>query len=172
MSHVFRVSLYALVLSLGLKTLAFSQDQSSSAVPNSSPPPAVRAVVEKYFALYAAKDLDGVIGLWSEKSPDHASLKQNLQGQFATESYSSSLPTISRVKVEGERVSLRATVNLTVNDLKSNQKRERRIARNMAFVMEDGKWKIWRYAPAENDLAEALVKARTEAEKAGWLAEE
>src|SRR5215813_2845586 len=175
MSYVFRVSLCALVLSLSLKSPAFSQVQSSSAVPNSSQPPAepaVRAVVEKYFALYATKDLDGLMGLWSEKSPDQVSLKQNLQRQFATESYSLSLPSISRVKVEGEKVSLRATVNLTVIDLKSNQRRERRIARNMAFIMEDGKWKIWRYAPAENDLAEALAQAKTEAERAGLLAEE
>src|SRR5262249_38109444 len=175
MSYVFRVSLCALVLSLSLKSLAFSRVQSSSAVPNSSQPPAepaVRALVEKYFALYAAKDLDGLMGLWTEKSPDHASLKQNLQRQFATESYSMSLPTISRVKVEGEKLRLRATVNLTVTDLKSNQRRERRIARNMTFIMGDGKWRIWRCAPAENDLAEALARAKTEAERAGLLAEE
>src|SRR5262245_8871712 len=134
MSLMLRVSLCALVLSLSLKSPAFSQVQSSSAVPNSSsspPEPAVRAVVEKYFALYAAKNLEELMGLWSEKAPDHASIKRNVQRQFAAEIYRSSLPTISHVKVEGEKVSLRATVNLTVTDLKSEQKRERRVARNM-----------------------------------------
>src|SRR5262249_45353081 len=53
-----------------------------------------------------------------------------------------------------------------------NQKREQRIVRNMAFIMEDGRWKVWRYVPAENDLAEALVQAKTETERAGLLAEE
>src|SRR5262245_44432156 len=175
MSHLFRVLLCALVLSLSLKSPVFPRVQFSSAVPDSSQSPAetaVSALVEKYFALYAAKDLEGLMGLWSEKSPDHASLKQNLRRQFATESYSLSLPTISRVKVEGEKVSLRATVNLTGIGLKSNQKRERRIARNMVLVREDEKWKVWRYAPAENDLAEALAQAKTEAERAGLLAEE
>src|SRR5262245_46948525 len=175
MSHAFRVSLYALVLSLGLKSLAFSQVQPSSAVPNSSPhqaEPAVRAVVEKYFALYAAKDMDGLMNLWSRQAPDYTSFKQDLERQFKTGDDLFSVPTISRFKVEGEKLSLRATVNLTATDLKSDQKRERRIVRNMAFIMEDGRWKVWRYVPAENDLAEALVQAKTETERAGLLAEE
>src|SRR5215813_8170246 len=175
MSYVFRVSLCALVLSLSLKSPAFSQVQSSSAVPNSSQPPAepaVRAVVEKYFALYAAKDIDGLMNLWSRQAPDYTSFKQDLERQFKTGDHLFSLPTISRVKVEGEKVSLRATANLTAVNLKSDQKRERRIARNMAFIMEDGKWKVWRCAAAENDLSEALAMAKTEAERSGLLAEE
>src|SRR5215467_12500497 len=98
MPFAFHDSLFSLALSLSLISPGFSQPQSSPSDHNASQAsaePAVRAVVEKYFALYAAKDLDELIGLWSEKSPDHASLKQNLQRQFATESYSSSPPTIS-----------------------------------------------------------------------------
>jgi hypothetical protein len=141
MSTAFRVSSLSLALSLSLICPVFSQSQSSSS--SSSAPPTVarspaesdlRAVVEKYFALYAGKDLEGLMGLWSEKSPGHASFKQSLQGQFAAENYSFSLPAISRLKVEGERASLRATVNLTATNLKNNQKREQRIARNFALV--------------------------------------
>src|SRR5262249_1218329 len=175
MSLVLRVSLYALALSLSLKSPVFSQVQSSSAVLNSSQSPAetaVRTLVEKYFALYAAKDLDGLMNLWSQQAPDYASFKQNLERQFRTEDDRFSLPTISRVNVEGEKVSLRATVNLTAIDPKSNQKREQQIVRNFALVREDGKWKVWRCAPAEEDLAEALVKAKSEAERAELLAEE
>src|SRR5262245_51394444 len=173
--------LLALSLSLNVAFLALSQPASSApAIQNSSDhnasqasaEPAVRAVVEKYFTLYAAKDLDGLIGLWSEKSPDHSSLKQNLERQFRTENYSLSLPTISRVKVEEEKVSLRATAHLTAIDLKSNQKRELQLARNFALVREERKWKIWRCAPAEEDLAEALVKVESEAERAKLLTEE
>src|SRR5215510_10527792 len=175
MSHLFRVSLCALALSLSHMSPVFAQAPSAPATlsaSQSSAETAVRAVVEKYFALYAAKDLDGLIGLWSQKSPDLATLKQNLERQFAIESYGLSLPVVSRVTVEGEKVSLRAAVNLTATNLKSNQKREQRIVRNMAFIMEDGRWKVWRYAPAENDLAEALIKTQTEAERTGLLAEE
>ena len=179
MSSAFRVSPLSLALSLSLICPVFSQSQSSS--PPSSAPLTVaraqaesdlRAVVEKYFALYAGKDLEGLMGLWSERSPDHASFKQSLQGQFAAENYSFSLPAISRLKVEGARASLRATVNLMAINLKNNQKREQRIARNFVLVSEDGKWKVWRSAPAENDLAEALAKSKTEAEREGLLADE
>ena len=176
MSSAFRVSSLSMALSLSLICPAFPQAQSpSSAPPTVARPTAesdLRAVVEKYFALYAGKDLEGLMSLWSEKSPDHASFKQNLQLQFAAENYSFSLPAITRLKVEGERASLRATVNLTAINLKNNQKREQRIARNFALVSEDGKWKVWRSAPAENDLAEALAKSKTEAERAGLLADE
>jgi hypothetical protein len=82
-----------------------------------------------------------------------------LQREFATENTSFNFPAISQVKMEGGKVSLRATVTRSAINLKSNQKREQRIARNLAFVREDGKWKIWRYAPAEDDLAEALANA-------------
>jgi len=170
-----RVSLLLLASSLSLSGAVFSPVQSSASVLNASQSSAeteARALAEKYFALYAAKDLDGLMGLWSEKSPDHSSLKQNLERQFATESYSLSLPTISRVKVEEDKVSLRATAHLTVIDLKSNQKRELQIARNFAMVREERNWKVWRCAPAEEDLAEALVKVENEVERAKLLAEE
>ena len=165
--------LLALSLSFNFASLALSQPVSSApAIQNSSDQEALRALVEKYFALYAAKDLDGLMGLWSEKSPDRSSLKQNLERQFATENYSLSLPTISRVKAEEDKVSLRATAHLTVIGLKSNQKRELQLARNFALVREERKWKVWRCAPAEEDLAEALVKVESEAERAKLLAEE
>src|SRR6266498_2175985 len=165
--------LLALRLGLNVAFLALSQTvYTAPAIQNSSDQEALRALVEKYFALYAAKDLDGLMGLWSEKSPDRSSLKQNLERQFATESYSLSLPTISRVKAEEDKVSLRATARLTVIGLKSNQKRELQLARNFALVWEEKKWKVWRCAPAEEDLAEALVKVESEAERAKLLAEE
>src|SRR5215475_12391013 len=165
--------LLALSLSFNVAFLALSQPAfSAPAIQDSLDQEALRALVEKYFALYAAKDLDGLMGLWSEKSPDRSSLKQNLERQFATESYSFSLPTISRVKAEEDKVGLRATARLTVIDLKSDQKRELQLARNFALVREEMKWKVWRCAPAENDLAEALAQAKTETELAGLLAEE
>ena len=175
MSSAFRVPSLSLTLSLSLICSVFSQAQSTSAPPTVTRSPAeseLSAVVEKYFALYAGKDLDGLMSLWSEKSPDYASLKQNWQRQFAAEDFRCSQPALSRVKVEGERASLRAMVNLMAINLKSNQKREHRMARNFALVREDGKWKVWRSALAENDLAATLAQAGAEAERTAMLAEE
>src|SRR5215213_4684289 len=175
MSSASRVSFCLLALSLSLINSPVAQLQSSSRVPGSAPPPgesAVRVLVEKYFALYAAEDIDGVISLYSEKAPEYASLKQNLQRQFATDDFSVSDPVISRVKVEGEKASLRAATNLTAVNRKSSQKREQRVVRNFGFASEGGQWKIWRSAPAAEDLAEALVGAKTEAERDLLLTEE
>jgi len=175
MSFAFRLPWHLLALSLCLISSVLAQSQSSSSALNASSSPddaAVRAVVEKYFALYAAKDRDGLISLWSRQSPDYAALKQDWQREFTAETYSLSPPTISRVKVEGERASLRATAHLTAINPQSKEKREQRIVRNFAFVREGGTWKVWRAVPAEQDLAEALMKAKTEAERTGLLAEE
>jgi len=132
----------------------------------------VRVVVEQYFARYATKDLDGLLSLWSAKSPDYAALKKDLERQFAAEDYLLSAPSLSRINVEGEQASQRATVKLTTTDLKSNKQREQQITRNFALVRENGRWKVWRFVPAEKDLAEALVKAKTEEERSGLLAQE
>src|SRR5215470_7651614 len=170
-----RVSLLLLASSLSLSSAVFSPVQSSASVLSASQSSAeteARALVEKYFALYAAKDLDGLMRLWSQRSPDYASFKQRLERGFATEDYRFSLPAVSRVKVEGEKVSLRAAMSLTAIDLKNNQPRERPIVRNFAMVREEGKWKVWRFVPAENDLAEALAQAKTGKERAELLAQE
>jgi CHAT domain-containing protein len=175
MPFVFRAPLLALALSLSLINQVFSQVQSSASplpVATASTESEVRAVVEQYFALYAAKDLDGLLNLWSAQAPDYATLKQNWQRQFATADFRLSQPAISRFKLAGEKTSLRVTAKLTATDLKSKQQRERQIRRNFALVREDGKWKVWRTAPAENDLAEALMKAKTEAERTQLLTEE
>jgi CHAT domain-containing protein/tetratricopeptide (TPR) repeat protein len=174
MPFAFRASLLALALSLSLSGPVCSPVQSASTLDSTQSPAEAeaRALVDRYFALYAAKDPDGLLSLWSEKSPDYAALKQNWRRQFAAEDFRFSQPALSRVKVEGEQASLRATVKLTATDLKSKQQRERQIARNFSLVREAGAWKIWRYAPAENDLAEALAQLKTDAERARVLAEE
>ncbi|MEW6210360.1 MAG: CHAT domain-containing tetratricopeptide repeat protein [Acidobacteriota bacterium] len=95
-----------------------------------------------------------------------------MQQQFATEDLSFGSPAISRVKVEDEKAGLRAAATLTAIDLKSKQKREDRVAHNFEFVKEGGEWKVWRYASADSDLAEALVRAKDEVEREALLAEE
>src|SRR5262249_39603119 len=70
------------------------------------------------------------------------------------------------------KASLRTTIALTSINLKSQQKSEQRLVCNFEFVKVGEEWKVWRYAPAAKDLAGALVKAKSEAERAGLLAEE
>jgi tetratricopeptide (TPR) repeat protein len=179
MSNPFRFIGGVVALSLGLACLPFvsaAKFHSAEPLPHAQfqadEEKSLRALVEKYFALYAAKDVEGVFSLWSAQAPEYATLKSNWQRQFATADYRANLPAISRLKVEGEKASLRAMVTLTTTDLKSKQQRERQIARNFDLLSEKGVWKVWRVSPAENDLAEALMKVQTEAGRAALLAQE
>src|SRR5262249_53596180 len=163
-----------MMLALGLSTIGFLQVGSRAQGSTSGPleEAALRAVVEKYFAAYGKKDLAGVAALWSEKSPNLATYKQSLQQQFTSEDLSFGSPAISRVKVESEKASLRVTIVLTSTNLKSQRKSEQRLIRIFEFVKGGGEWRVWRYAPAAEDLAVALVKANSKAEQAKLLAEE
>jgi CHAT domain-containing protein/tetratricopeptide (TPR) repeat protein len=175
MPLVFLRSLGLLALSLSLSHSALGKFQSPSSVSNSHPSPdesAISALVDKYFSAYGKKDLAGVVALWSEKSPDLATNKQRLQQQLTSEGLSYGSPTISRVKTEGEMASLRVTIALTSINLKSWQAGEQKMVSNLELVKEGGEWKVWRFAAAAEDLAVALVKADTEAERAMLLAEE
>src|SRR5215475_10477217 len=116
MAFEFRVSLLLLASSLSLSSAVLSPVQSSASVLNASQSSAeteARTLVEKYFALYAAKDLDGLMGLWSAKLPDPAGKRKALGSQLETPEVIFSGLTISRVKIEGERASLRCVLDMT-----------------------------------------------------------
>ena len=169
------ICLLLLALNLTLTFSALGQSQPSSSTLDISPSPvdaALSAALEKYFTLYAAKDLDALMSLWSTKSPDYASFKKELQQQFLAEDDRFDAPTISGVKADADNASLRATINRTAVNLKTGQKRKQHIARNFSFVRENGQWKIWRSVSAESDLAAALVKAGSEPERTKLLAAE
>jgi CHAT domain-containing protein/tetratricopeptide (TPR) repeat protein len=179
----FRAPLFLMALNLSLASPVLAQSMGSPSVlliqqaaqSRASAPSeeaALRAVIENYFSAYGRKDLEGVIGLWSERAPDLATCRQSLQQQFTNEDLSFGSPALSRVKVEGEKANLRAAVALTSIDQKSRRKSEQQLVNNLELVKESGEWKVWRYAPAAEDLAAALAKADTEAEREGLLAEE
>ena len=66
---------FSLALSFSLTSAVTAQSQSSSSALKSPQPisssseTAVRGVVAKYFALYAEKDLDALMRMWSSTSP-------------------------------------------------------------------------------------------------------
>jgi CHAT domain-containing protein/Tfp pilus assembly protein PilF len=145
---------------------------AQSAAPAAPEDAALGAAVESYFAACDRKDLARAVALWSDRSPNLAAHKQSLQQLFASEELSDGHPAISRVKVEDEKASLRATIARTSINLKSRQKSEQRLIINFELVKEAGGWKIWRYAPAADDLAEALVKTGSRTERSALLTQE
>ena len=163
-----------LTLALGIFVFNLVQIDSyaqsaASAAPEDA---ALGAAVESYFAACDRKDLAGAVALWSDRSPNLAAHKQSLQQLFASEELSDGRPAISRIKVEGGKASLRATVARTSINLKNRQKSERRLIINFELVKEAGGWRVWRYVPAAEDLAEALVKTGSRTERSALLAQE
>jgi len=77
----------------------------------------LRAIVEKFYALYAKKDLDGFMTLWSEKSPDYAFQKQTTQELFTANDYTFTNLAVLRVKVENAMASLRVAADSTSTHL-------------------------------------------------------
>jgi CHAT domain-containing protein/predicted negative regulator of RcsB-dependent stress response len=163
-----------LTLALGLSAFAFVQvdSRAQSAASASSEGDDLRPVVEKYFAACNKKDLAGVVALWSEKSPNLAPFKQSLQRQFTNEEPNYGSPAITRVRVEKERACLQARVAQTSINLKARRQSDRRLIINFELVNEAGAWKVWRCAPAEEDLAGALVKMDGQTERVKLLAQE
>ena len=141
-------------------------------IPASEDEAALRALVEKFFAAYAKKDLDGFMALWSEKSPDYAARKQTMQQRFAAWDDAFANLTLSRMKVEGEKASLRVAVASTAINVQTKQSRKQPWVRDFAFVKEGSVWKVWRETSAFDDLANALVAAKTEEERTALLAQE
>jgi CHAT domain-containing protein/tetratricopeptide (TPR) repeat protein len=131
-----------------------------------------RTLVEKYFALYAAKDLDGLMSLWSAKIPDPAGKRKALGSQVETSDVSVSGLTISRVKIEGERASLRCVLDISTTNKPNRQTATERQTSNFNLVREEGMWKLWEITPAVNDLAAALERAASEQEQEQLLAQE
>jgi CHAT domain-containing protein/tetratricopeptide (TPR) repeat protein len=160
------------VVCLALFGLAQHKSGSVNATAMQAEEAALRAVVEKFYVAYGKKDLAGLLALWSEKSPDLAAQRKTLEQQFTGEDYRFDSPLISRVKVDGDKASLRVAVELTITNLQNKQSRQERIIRNFGLVKEGGEWKVSRYVPAVDDLVAAVAMAKSEVEQAKLLAEE
>jgi CHAT domain-containing protein/Tfp pilus assembly protein PilF len=161
-----------------LASPATPQYQSSSSVPaspQSSAESAVRAVVGKYYALYAAKDLDGLMSLWSEQSPDLESRKRAMQKLFADyERVEVKSLAVLRVTIEGEKARLRVDVDVTAVRAKTGPPAAGVGLRKqvMEFVKEKSDWRVWREESAFEDLAATLAATATEKERDALLAGE
>jgi CHAT domain-containing protein/tetratricopeptide (TPR) repeat protein len=177
MSIALRVQLCSLALSLILVSIATPQSQPSSvpAPPQSSSESAVRAMAEEYFALYAAKDLDGLMSLWSKQSPDLESRKQEIQKLFASyEKIEVKSLAVLRVTIAGEKARLRVNVEINAVEAKTGKPAAGFGLRKqvMEFVKEDSGWRVWREESAYENLAAALAATATEKERDALLADE
>jgi CHAT domain-containing protein/tetratricopeptide (TPR) repeat protein len=123
---------------------------------------AVRTVVERFFAVYAKKDLDGFMALWSEKAPDYATRKQTMQRVFAeTGDITLKELTIIEAETKGDAARVRVRVELVGADKNSGKLHSSlgKFNRLLLLGRQDGAWKVLRYGPAEDELLARLLAA-------------
>jgi CHAT domain-containing protein len=133
---------------------------------------ALRALVEKFFAAYTKKNLDGVMALWSAKSPEFVQRKQTMQRLFATLArIEVNSPNISRLETNEGQARMRLSFDMSGWDAQTGELAQGsgKMRRTMHCIWEEGVWKIWRYYPAVDDFAAALVAAKTAEERAALL---
>jgi len=135
----------------------------------------LHALVDRLYAAYAEEKLEEFFSQWSLKSSDLTSRRQQLQKLFAdNERIEVRSVTLLKMKVDGERASLRVVVEMGTTQGKTGEVAAGfgRMIRALKCIKEDGQWKVMREVEAEEELAEAIIAARTGQERAALLAEE
>ena len=125
-----------------------------------------------FFAAYAKEDLVSFLKAWSAKAPELEARRKTVEEFFARHKGTKVTKlALSRVKIEGEKASVRAVVEMSALEATSGKPAADlgRLNRAFHFVREDNAWKIWREASAEEELAAGLLEAKTKEERAALL---
>src|SRR6266849_3704170 len=163
MSHV--TCLRSLILFLSVAVAIFGLDKSTSLVAGQEPSPdeaLLRAVVSRYFDLFAKRDLDDLLKQWSANAADLEARRKELQQAFAAnDRFEVRNLTIRKLSLEGDKASAQVAIEITASDVKTRRPSTTfgKMNRAMEFVKESGAWKIAHEASAEEDLAASLAAA-------------
>jgi CHAT domain-containing protein len=136
---------------------------------------AFQPLVEQYFGAYADKYLDGMIALWSAKSPHLAALKKEAGEFFASNAdIKVNHLKIEKIIVEDQKAHVRVAFELSAVDAKTHKPTADLgpTLRTLDYVKESGLWKVWRDVDAAEDLADLLVAAKSESERKELLERE
>ena len=148
MWFAFRV-LYSAVLTVSFISAGLAQTQSSSSALHSTRPisasseTAVRGMVAKYFAVYAGRDLDGLMSLWSSSSPNREAYKKSAAELFASskEVVLKDL-TVRMLSVVGDKARVRVEADVQVIEAKTGKEKEAygKLRRTLEWVRETDAW--------------------------------
>ncbi|HKU76007.1 MAG TPA: CHAT domain-containing protein, partial [Pyrinomonadaceae bacterium] len=137
-------------------TMAQSPDETSL----------VRSAVTNFFSAYQRKDADGLMALWSSKSPQRESFAADARKTFSgTDGTALKSFEIRRLNIEGTS----ATVILQVELNATKPGTITHLNRVLRLVKEDGPWKVWQYESRERELVTKLLAAKTESDQKALL---
>lgn len=129
---------------------------------------AIRSLVERFFAAYQKKDLDGLMSLWSEKASDFAASKQSLQQTFNDhQTIEVKRLDIGKVTIEGSQGKIELSVEVSAVNARTGKPADGfgKLSRIMRVSKEGAEWKLWQYVSSEEDFAADLLAAQTEDER-------
>lgn len=108
-------------LCLGLCGLSFAPQCVAQAQANDEA--AVRAVVERYYAVYAQKDLNATLAWWDQQAPDFMSEQKAISDLFMNFDIRLNNFRIVSAKVEGDQASVRTAFDLALTQLKKQDEK-------------------------------------------------
>lgn len=165
----------AALLAAGLACLVLAQTENRLQNSFTTPAPGeapLRQLVEKYFEAYARGDLEGFLKLWSRNAEGMDTRRQVMQRNMATLKHTFSNLAVSRVKIEGDRATLRATAKRVSTTMTGQPVPSTEMSINFECVKEEGEWRFRRESSALGDFMNALSKVKTEAEGQALMEEE
>ena len=163
--HPRRVLLGAFVLSVafGAHSVVPAQSGAESRL---------REIGERFFDAYQKKDLDRLMSLWSDQSPDLSATRQKFQQTFArNDKIEFKSLDIQKVSIAGKSALMRLVVEMTAIEVGTGKPATGagKLSRTFHFVYENEQWKVSQYASTDDDLAEALLRVDTDAERTRLL---
>jgi CHAT domain-containing protein/Tfp pilus assembly protein PilF len=148
---------------------------AAAALPQADEQMVIRRLVESYFAAYRKEDVEGVMSMWSAKSPDVAATRQLLQQTFAgVEKITVNIVKLGKATVAADEARIRIEVEIGAVDAKTGQPAVGfgKLHRTLELVREGREWKVWRLVASEDELAASLVAAGSEDERRALLVSE
>jgi CHAT domain-containing protein len=155
--------------------VCFNNPLRLSARAQSNDDEAIRKLVGRIFESHQQKDIDNLLALWSKTSPFLGKNKKSLQDVFeAYEKIAVKGFDVRQLKIEGEQVTLRVVADMTLTRARMEKPTERMEKKNrtIRLVKENGIWKVWRFSPSEEDLAMAIIEAKTKQEQKALMEKE
>lgn len=129
---------------------------------------AVNLLAQAVHSGYSLKDKNGILSLWSEKSPQRAAQQAALEKLLATATQISET-TVGDPEVTGEHARVRINRQVVTAPGTAGAGTKKLI---LDCLKEGSTWKIWQELPAAKDLAARVAAAATSDEQSALLAKD
>ena len=129
-------------------------------------------LAERLRAAYSVRSADGVLALWSDRSPRRAIQLETARTLFGPDSAGTVWTlTVHNPHIDGDRARVRVDREAVGSHSSAPGPVARKTSLVLECVKEQREWRIWTETPAAQDLATRLAGAASEKERAALLAE-